>query len=140
MSKGHTLLLTSDPMVEQAMAVALLREGGISCLARTSGEAIQIVCNEESELEFAVIDFDHGSNGMTLMRALDACASPHFPMLAVTAPGEEHARFVALANGATECLAKPVSAEQLRKAITSYRPKLDVPQPNPDRASIGGVV
>jgi DNA-binding response OmpR family regulator len=124
MTKGHTLLLTVDPVVEEAMAVALFHEGGMSCVARTSGEAMGIVCNKGSELELAVIDFDHGSNGMTLMRALDACANPHFPMVALTAPGGEHARVVALANGAAECLAKPISAEQLAKAITSYRPKL----------------
>src|SRR5436190_8362454 len=128
MSTGHTLLFTIDPMVEEAMAVALWQEGGISCVARTSNEAMRIVCNKESALEFAVIDFDHGSNGMTLMKALDACANPHFPMVAVTARGEQHARFVALANGAAACLAKPVSAEQLAKAITSYRPKLDLAQ------------
>ena len=89
---------------------------------------MRIVCDKESALELAVIDFDHGSNGMTLMRAIDDCANPHFPMVAVTAPREEHARLVAMANGAAACLAKPVSAEQLAKAITNYRPKLDLAQ------------
>ena len=124
MSTGHTLLLTVDPMLEEAMGLALLHEGGISCLARTSGEAMRIVCNKESELELGVIDFNHGSNGMALMKAVDACANPHFPLIAITGPGEEHARSVALANGAAACLAKPVSAEQLAKAMTRYRPKL----------------
>jgi DNA-binding response OmpR family regulator len=130
MSTGHTLLLTVDPMVEEAMGLALLHEGGISCLARSSDEALRIVCNKESELELGVIDFDHGSNGMALIRALEACANPHFPMVAVTGSGEEQARLVALANGAAACLVKPVSAEQLAKAITTYRPKLDLAQAN----------
>jgi len=128
MSTGLTLLLTLDPLVEEAMASALLREGGISCLAQTSDEAMRIVCNKGSELELAVIDFDHGSNGMTLMSAIDACANHHLPMVALTRPGEEHARLVALANGAAECLAKPVSAEQLAKAIISYRPTRELAQ------------
>jgi DNA-binding response OmpR family regulator len=114
--------------VEEAMAGALLQNGGISCPARSSGEAMRIVCDKGGELELAVIDFDHGSNGMTLMSAIDACANHHLPMLALTAPGEEHARFVALANGAAECLAKPVSAEQLAKAMISYRHEWELRQ------------
>lgn len=110
------------------MADALLQEGGISCLARTSDEAMRIVCTKRSELELAVIDFDHGSNGMTLMSAIDACANHHLPMVALTGPGEEHARFVAMANGAAECLAKPVSPEQLAKAIIKYRPRWELAQ------------
>src|SRR5436853_549848 len=128
MSTGLTLLLTLDPMVEEAMAGALLQEGGISCLAQNSDEAMQIVCSKGSELELAVIDFDHGSNGMTLMSAINACANHHLPVVALTGPGEEHPRCVALANGAAECLAKPVSAAQLATAIIRYRPKWDLAQ------------
>jgi DNA-binding response OmpR family regulator len=128
MRTNLTLLLTLDPIVEEAMAVALLQKGGISYLTRTSDDAIRIVCSKGSELELAVIDFDHGSNGMTLMSAIDACANHHLPMLALTGAGEEHARFVALANGAAECLTKPVSAEQLANAITRYRPKRELRQ------------
>jgi CheY-like chemotaxis protein len=128
MRTGLTLLLTHDPMVEEAMVGALLQEGGISCLARTSDDAMGIVCSKGSELELAVIDFDHGSNGMTLMSAIDACANHHLPMLALTGAGEKHARFVALANGAAECLAKPVSVAQLANVIVRYRPKWELAQ------------
>jgi|SRR5205823_8985256 len=128
MRTNLTLLLTLDPIVEEAMAVALVQKGGISYLARTSDEAIRIVCSKGSELELAVIDFDHGSNGMTLMSAIDACANHHLPMVALTGAGEEYARFVALANGAAECLTKPVSAEQLANAIIRYRPKWELRQ------------
>lgn len=128
MRTGLTLLLTLDPMVQEAMADALLQEGGSSCLARTSDEAMRVVCSKGGELELAVIDFDHGSNGMSLMSAIDACANYHLPMLALTGAGEEHARFMALANGAAECLAKPVSAEQLARAIINYRPRWELAQ------------
>lgn len=110
------------------MAKALLREGGISCLARTSDDALRIVCTKRGQLELAVIDFEHGSNGMTLMSAIDTCANHRLPMLALTRAGEEHARFVALANGAAECLPKPVSAEQLATVINRYRPKWELAQ------------
>jgi len=122
------LLLTLDPMVEEAMAEALLETDGIICIARTADDALRIVCNNGSELELAVIDFDHGSNGMTLISAINTCANHHLPMLVLTPPGEEHARFVARANGAAECLAKPISAAQMAKAMINCRPERELAQ------------
>jgi len=116
------LLLTLDPMVEEAMAEALLETDGIICIARTADDALRIVCSNGSELELAVIDFDHGSNGMTLISAINTCANHHLPILVLTPLGEEHGRFVARANGAVECLAKPISAAQMAKAIINCRP------------------
>jgi DNA-binding response OmpR family regulator len=120
------LLLTLDPMVEEAMAEALLETGGTICIARTAGDTMRIVCSNASELELAVIDFDHGSNGMTLISAINTCADHHVPILVLTPPGEEHGRFVAHANGAAECLAKPISTPQMAKAIINCRPKWEL--------------
>jgi DNA-binding response OmpR family regulator len=128
MNAGLILLLTLDPMVEEAMTEALLKTGGTICLARTSDDAMRIVCRNASELELAVIDFDHGSNGMTLLSAIDTCANHHLPMLVLTPPGEEHGRFVARANGAAECLDKPISAAQMAKAIGNCRSKWELAQ------------
>ncbi len=122
------LLLTLDPMVEEAMAAALLETDGIICIARTADDALRIVCSNGSELELAVIDFDHGSNGMTLLSAINTCANHHLPMLVLTPPGEEHGRFVARANGAAECLAKPISAAQMARAMINCRPKRELAQ------------
>ncbi len=122
MNTGLILLLTLDPMVEETMAEALLETGGIICLARTSDDAMRIVCNNGSELDLAVIDFDHGSNGMTLINAINTCANRQVPLLALTAPGEEHAKCVARTHGAAECLAKPISVAQIAKAIIDCRP------------------
>jgi DNA-binding response OmpR family regulator len=123
MNVGLILLLTLDPMVEEAMTEALLETGGTVCLARTADDAMRIVCSNSRELELAVIDFDHGSNGMTLISAINTCADHHLPMLVLTPPGEEHGRFVARANGAAECLAKPISTAQMTKAIINFRSK-----------------
>lgn len=113
-------------MVEEAMTEALWETGGTICLARTADEAMRIVCSNASELELAVIDFDHGSNGMTLISAINTCADQRLPMLVLTPPGEEHGRFVARANGAAECLAKPISAAQMAKAMSNCRPKSEL--------------
>src|ERR1043166_540854 len=61
MNTGLVLLLTLDPMVEEAMTEALLETRGTICLARTADDAMRIVCSNSSELELAVIDFDHRS-------------------------------------------------------------------------------
>lgn len=123
MNAGLILLLTLDPVVEEAMTGALLETGGTICLAHTADDAMGIVCSKGKELELAVIDFDHGSNGMTLISAINTCANQHVPMLVLTPPGKEHARFVALANGAAECLAKPVSVARMATAMIHCRPK-----------------
>jgi DNA-binding response OmpR family regulator len=113
-------------MVEEAMTEALLETGGTICLARTADDAMRIVCS--GALELAVIDFDHGSNGMTLISAINTCADHHLPMLVLTRPGEEHGRFVARANGAADCLAKPISTAQMAKAISNCRSRWELAQ------------
>lgn len=128
MNAGLILLLTLDPMVEEAMAAALLEIGGIICLAHSADEAMRIVCSSGNKLSLAVMDFDHGSNGMTLISAIDTCANHHVPMLVLTPPGEKHAGFVARANGAAECVAKPLSAAQLVQAMINCRPKWELAQ------------
>ncbi len=110
------------------MTEALLKTGGTICLARTAGDAMGIVCSSGNELDLAVIDFDHGSNGMTLISAINTCANHHVPMLVLTPPGEEHARFVARANGAAECLAKPISAAQMAEAMIHCKPTWELAQ------------
>src|ERR1700737_2810675 len=94
MNTGLILLLTLDPMVEEAMVEALLETGGTVCLARTADDAMRIVGSNGGELELAVIDFDHGANGMTLISAINTCSNHDLPMLALTAAGEEHAKCV----------------------------------------------
>ncbi len=117
------LLLTVDPMVEETMAEAVLETGGMICIARTADDAMRIICSTGSKLELAVIDFDHGPNGMTLISAINTCANHHLPILVLTPVGEEHGRFVARATGAAECLAKPISAAQMAKEIINCRSK-----------------
>jgi DNA-binding response OmpR family regulator len=126
MNRRPILLLTLDPMVEETMAEALLETGGMICTARTADDAMRIICRTGSELELAIIDFDHGTNGMTLISAINTCANHHLPILVLTPLGEEHGRFVARANGAVECLAKPISAAQMAKAIINCRPKWEL--------------
>jgi len=110
------VLLTSDAALEDVVADALLAIGGISHLARNAGEALRIVCGTGGDLNLAVIDFEHGPHGMTLLKAIDACRRD-FPMIVIMGEDQQHVEPLARANGAIACFSKPVAAEQLAEVF-----------------------
>ena len=67
------LLLTNDNELEDAVAEALLELGGVSHLTRDAGDALETVCGVH-DLDLAVIDFEHGPHGMTLLNAISTYA------------------------------------------------------------------
>ena len=121
------LLLTRDRDLEKTLTEAVLATGpAIILIARTVGDALQIVCVRGRELDYAVIDFDDGCHGMTLLSALQTCR-PELPMIVVTSKDVYHAAAVAYANGVAACLAKPISASDLEMVIRELRnPKLEL--------------
>ncbi len=115
------LLLTNDPQLEDAVAQGLASLGGFGHLACSAGDALQIVCGVGREVDLAIIDFEHGPHGMTLLGAINACRKD-FPVIVVTHEEEQHVAALAFANGAIECLAKPVAVTQISAAIKQYCP------------------
>ena len=113
-------LLTSDPNLEDTVADALSKTGGTSYLTRSADEALQIVCETGCRLDIAMIDFELGPHGMTLLRAISACRKD-LSVIAVTGVDEEHVKAVAYANGACLCLSKPPSVAQISAAIGQTR-------------------
>jgi len=65
-------------------------------------------------LDFAIVDFEHGSEGLTLLRAINALCR-YLPIIVVTRDDDSHV--AAYTNGAAACLAKPVSVAQLVSTI-----------------------
>jgi hypothetical protein len=63
------LLLTNDTELEDAVAEALLELGGVSHLTRDPGDTLETVCGVH-DIDLAVIDFEHGPHGMTLLSAI----------------------------------------------------------------------
>jgi DNA-binding NarL/FixJ family response regulator len=89
---------------------------------------LQIVCGVGRALDLAVIDFESGPHGMTLLSAISACR-PNLPIVVVTRDDEKHVEALAYANGATACLPKPISATHIAELINQrsddrYRPAL----------------
>ncbi len=123
------LLLTNDDELENSVAEALLDLGGVSHLTRDPGEALKTVCGVH-DLDLAVIDFEHGPHGMTLLSAITMLRE-HLPIIVITRDDDKHVEALAYANGATACFPKPVSATYLANAIRDLQ-RLK-PEPAPAR-------
>jgi CheY-like chemotaxis protein len=109
------LLLTNDSELEDVVAEALLKLRGVSHLTRDAGDALETVCGVH-DLDLAIIDFEHGPHGMTLLRAISMLRED-LPIIVITYDDEKHVEALACTCGAAACLAKPVSATQLVSAI-----------------------
>jgi ActR/RegA family two-component response regulator len=127
MNTRLVLLLTRDRDFEKLLTRAVLETGAAAILvARTVGDALHVVCTRGRELDFAVIDFDDGCHGMTLLSALDTCRHG-LPVVVATSQDVYHAAAVAYANGVAACLAKPIGASDLEIVIRELRnPKLEL--------------
>ncbi len=118
------LLLTQDREFEKAFGEA--RESGATVLiARRVDDALQTVCARGAELDLVVIDRDD-CHGITLLSAINACRH-ELPIVVMTSRDAYHCAALAYANGATLCLAKPITATELGLAIRELRqPKLQL--------------
>jgi CheY-like chemotaxis protein len=109
------LLLTNDSELKDSIAEALSALGGMSHLTRDAGDALETVCGVH-DLDLAVIDFEHGPHGMTLLSAITMLREG-LPVIVVARDDDKHVEALAYANGATACFPKPISAMQLASAI-----------------------
>jgi CheY-like chemotaxis protein len=112
------LLLTNDSELEDLVADALSVIGGVSHLTHDPGDALETVCGVH-DLDLAVIDFEHGPHGMTLLNAVRMLRED-LPVIVITHDDEKHVEALAYTNGATACFSKPVSTTQLVAAIREF--------------------
>ena len=116
MTARTVLLFTRDAILDQYTAQALLDTGAVVYSVHNTDDALQIVCQRGDELDFAIIDFEDGCHGMTLLKAVNACRS-ELPILVVTHGDSEHAAALAYASGAAACLARPFTSWTLAETI-----------------------
>ena len=119
------LLLTTDSGLEHLVAQAVSEIGGVSYLARNAEKALEIECGVPN-LDLAIVDFEHGPHGMTLLRAINTVCR-QLTVIVITRDDESHVATVAYANGAAACLAKPVSVTQLVdmiRELVQFEPEL----------------
>lgn len=110
------LLLARDLGVKRQAAIAAAASGVSLTVVQTVGEALQTVCARRRELDLVVIDFDHGTCGMTLLSAL-SMVSAHLPILALTSTDGDHLSVVTCGNKATLCLTKPINSAEFEIVI-----------------------
>jgi CheY-like chemotaxis protein len=115
------LLFTRDGGFAQSVREALFGTGAIVLIAREVRDALQIVCQRGRELDFALMDFDRGCRGMTLLSALHTCHA-QLPIVVTTSEDAGHCAAVALANGARACLNKPLHATELAHVLGDLNP------------------
>jgi FixJ family two-component response regulator len=113
-------LLTNDHSLEECVAQVLLETGGLSHLAHSASDVMDLVCTTGPDLDLAVIDCEHGPHGLTLVGAINSRRKA-FPVIVLTGPGEKYIEALAYASGAAVCLSKPVSATQLAEAMKQCR-------------------
>jgi CheY-like chemotaxis protein len=109
------LLLTNDSEVEELVARALSETGAISHLTHDAGDALETICGV-NDLDLAIIDFEHGPHGMTLLSAISTLREA-LPRIVITRDDEEHVQALAYANGASACLSRQAVATQLANTI-----------------------
>jgi DNA-binding response OmpR family regulator len=126
MNAHLALLLTEDRDFEELLTETLRESGATILIARDVDDALQIVCTRGAELDLAVIDRDD-CHGITLLSAIHACRH-ELPVIVVTSSRDAyHCAALAYANGATICLAKPITSDELALAIRELRqPKLEL--------------
>lgn len=110
------LLFTRDGDFAQSVREAFSGTGAIVLIARDVRDGLQIVCQRGRELDFALMDFDDGCRGRTLLSAVHTCYE-RLPIVVTTSEAAEQASFLAWANGARACLKKPLSTAGLAKVI-----------------------
>jgi ActR/RegA family two-component response regulator len=109
------LLLTRDPGFEKTVTEALAEIGAKVLTKHDIDHTLEIGCKRAADFDVVLIDRSD-CHAITLLTALHACRHD-LPVVVVTSANANHCAALAYANGATACLAKPISAADLKLAF-----------------------
>lgn len=109
------LLLTRDQNFESKVRKVLSKKAEI-LVQRKLGGALESVCAHRHNLDLVIVDFDDGCHGMTLLSAIKT-VDDELPIIATMSTDAYHASAVAYANGAAACIAKPITAAELKLVL-----------------------
>src|SRR6266516_3047145 len=110
------LLFTRDGGFAQSVRDALFETDATVLIARDVRDGLQIVWQRGRELDSALMDFNDGCRGRTLLSAVHNCYE-QLPIVVTTSEEAEHACYLAYANGARTCPKKPLLVASFAKAI-----------------------
>jgi CheY-like chemotaxis protein len=115
------LLYTRDRNFDRVLKEALLGTRAVVLITRSLDAMRKIVFYRGEELDLAILDFNQGFRGMTVLNALNGC-DDKLPTLAASSESEDHAGAIDFAKRVRVCLSKPFSSALLAKAIASLCP------------------
>jgi len=115
MNINLALLLTRDPGFEKTVTEALTEIGAKVLIKHDIDQTLEIGCKRAADFDVVLIDRSD-CHAITLLTALHACRHD-LPVVVVTSGNASHCAALAYANGATACLAKPISAADLKLAF-----------------------
>ncbi len=117
------LLLTHDPDFEINVTKALKESGAEILITHDVDHALEMACQHAPRLDLAIIDRSD-CHAITLLTAIKTLHHD-LPVIVMAASDSYHCAALAYANGAAACLAKPISAAELRLCFTQLcEPKL----------------
>ena len=115
------LLYTRDRNFDRVLKEALLGTRAVVLIARSLDTVRKIVFRRGGELDLAILDFNQGFRGMTVVKTLNR-RYEKLPTLGMRSQGEHRAGARAFANSPRVCLSKPFSSAKLAKAIAHLFP------------------
>jgi PAS domain S-box-containing protein len=126
---GPTLLLAEDNLVNQRVAMAVLKKLGLSAdLASNGEEAVRAF--HSGRYDLVLMDCQMPEvDGFQATRRIRDLETPgrHVPILAMTANAMEGDRERCLQAGMDDYLPKPVTLDALREALARWLPALPLP-------------
>ena len=115
------LLYARDRNFDRVLKEALLGTRAVVLIARSLDAVWKIVSRRGRELDLAILDFNQGLRGMTVLNALNG-RYDKLPTFAANSEGEGGAGALAFPKSARVCLSKPFSSAILAKAIANLCP------------------
>jgi two-component system sensor histidine kinase/response regulator len=130
------VLLAEDNVVNQMVALAILEKRGHSVVVVNNGlEALAALEKEEFDLVLMDVQMPEmdGFETTAAIRTKEASSGTRIPIIAMTAHAMKGDRERCLESGMDSYVSKPVSADELFRAIESFKPnvRLAAPLTNP---------
>jgi CheY-like chemotaxis protein len=126
-ARALRVLLAEDSVVNQKLAVGLLRKRGYQITVASDGEeAVRVFQAQPFDLVLMDVEMPRldGLNATQVIREYERQAGTHIPIIAMTAHAMKGDREKCLAAGMDGYVAKPVRQKDVFEAIEQFFPEL----------------
>jgi DNA-binding NtrC family response regulator len=111
------LIIDDDRHMRSVCSRALSREGWIVLCAESGDEGIDKIKNGEEPIDVVLLDqLMPGMSGMDVLAQIRSI-NPDMPVIIITGSATEESAAEIIRKGASDCLPKPFTPEQLRTVV-----------------------